>query len=318
MCKNMNSKIEKLDINVIDKIISGEIIESPSTVVKELIENSIDANSKNILIYLEDYGRKSIKVIDDGIGMSKKDAKICFYRYTTSKIKHYNDLENINTLGFKGEALASISSISKCKIFTKDENSLTGISFVINNNIIQNIEEVCLNRGTIIIVEDLFYNLTTKKKYLKNKNLELLDMISYINNLFLSHNNISISLYNNNKKIISYHANTLFESIVAVFGPKISKNMIKLISNTNNKCINIDGYISTPECTRTNMDNIIVIINQRPIFLTWIKQCIKEAYSTYILKHQYPFIVLKLKVPKNFIDINITPKKDKIKFENDN
>lgn len=307
--------IYKLDDQTINFIKSGESIETLSSIIIELIENSIDANSKNIIIKLTDYGKYCINVIDDGDGMCEYDAKICFENHTTSKIKKYSDIIKIKSFGFKGEALHNICSISKCCITTRDSNSSVGTQLIIKNNKIINIEHVCSKKGTNIKIFDIFYNIPQKKKYLKNNSLELNETIKYINELYLS-NNINISLYNDNKKIISYHYISPFDSIIDVFGPNIAKNMIKLKENNNN-CIKINGYISDLNHYSSNSENIYVIINNKPIKLLWIKKLIMESYNSFLLKNKYPFLILYISIPIEFIDLNATPYKNIIKFENE-
>ena len=315
---HQNYTILKLDNETIDLIKSGETIESISSVILELIENSIDANSKNIIIKLIDNGKKYINVIDDGDGMCEYDAKICFKKHTTSKIKNYSDITKIKSFGFKGEALHNICSVSKCCIITKDASSDFGIQLLIINNEIANFEYITSKKGTNIKIFDMFYNIPKKKEFFKNNSLELNNIIKSINELYLSNCYLNISLFNNNKKIISYHYISFFDSIIDVFGPEIAKHMIKIETKKNNDdCIKISGYISEIKYNSSSYENIYIIINKKPIKLLWIKKLISESYNTYSIKNKYPFLVLYINVPEEFIDFNSTPYKNIIKFKDE-
>lgn len=305
------NKIKILGENLANKIAAGEVVERITNVVKELVENSIDADAKNIKIELIDSGTKMIKVTDDGIGMNNIDARNAFLRHATSKIYHEEDLFFINSLGFRGEALPSIASVSKVKLSTSQGDK--GITIEINGGKFEKESISDARQGTIIEVKDLFYNTPARLKYLKSEKTELFNTVNYIEKIALSHDNISFELINNNNLIIKTGGqNNLLKTIHEIYGLNVSKNMLE-IKDTNND-YDIYGYISKPSLLKATKSYISTIVNGRVVKNTSLNKIINDAYHTYKSENKYPVVVLKIETDPTLIDVNIHPTKQDIKF----
>lgn len=305
------SKIKVMNTNLANKIAAGEVIERISSIVKELTENSVDAKSTSIIVELIDAGKTSIKVIDNGIGMDKTDAKNCFLRHATSKIYKDDDLFFINTLGFRGEALASIAAVSD--VILETYNNVEGTMVHIKGGEIKEISSTKSRTGTKITVTNLFYNTPARLKYLKSEPSELSNVVSYLEKLALSYPNISIKLTNNNQKIISTTgSNDLLKTIHEIYGLNVSSNMIEI--NNSNDDYDIHGYISKPEILRKTKTQMNTIINGRVIRNNEINKMINDAYHTYKPDDFYPIVVLNIETDPTLIDVNIHPTKQDIKF----
>lgn len=303
--------IKVMDTILANKIAAGEVVERCASVVKELVENSIDANSNEIKVELIESGVKMIKVTDNGKGMDSTDAVNCFLRHATSKVVDEDDLFHINTLGFRGEALASIASVSKVKLTT----SIGDIGTVVNieGGKIINVSNGDARTGTIIEVQDLFFNTPARLKYLKSLYTELSHITDYINKLALSHPDIRFTLINDGKVLLKTDgSNNLLKVINSIYGVSISKRMLKV--NTFNADYEIDGYISLPEVYRSKNNNIITIVNGRVVKNQKLNSSINEAYHSYKPDNYYPIVVLNIKVDTSLVDVNIHPTKMDIKF----
>src|SRR5574344_109348 len=256
------NKIAVMSENLANKIAAGEVVERIGNVVKELVENSIDAGSKNIKVELLLSGTKLIKIVDDGCGMSKLDAHLCFSRHATSKIKNENDLYFINTLGFRGEALAAISSVSEVTLDTYDSNESTKIIIEGGKFIKESTGSKRL--GTIIEVRKLFYNTPARLKFLKSLNTELALCSSVIEKIALSHPDISFTLINDSKELIKTSgSNDLYKTIHEIFGYSVSKNMIEV--NGENYDYIIKGYISNINVSKSSRNTMIILVNGRVV-----------------------------------------------------
>ena len=299
--------------NLANKIAAGEVVEKCASVVKELVENSIDAGSSEIKIELEQSGVKSIKVTDNGCGMDNEDAVMCFYSHATSKIKNEDDLYNINTLGFRGEALPSIASVSNITIKTCDgENS---VIYELEAGKIKDKKSGDLRKGTSIEVKDLFYNTPARLKYLNSLYTELANITECVNKAALSNTNIRFTLINDGKTLLKTDGSgNLLKTINDIYGVKIAKKMLKI--SGENDDYQIDGYISLPEITKSNRNSIITIVNKRVVRNQELNRCINEAYHTYKPDNRYPIIVLTIDVDPSLIDVNVHPSKMDIKFSN--
>ncbi len=299
--------------NLANKIAAGEVVEKCASVVKELVENSIDAGSSEIKIELEQSGVKSIKVTDNGCGMDNEDAVMCFYSHATSKIKNEDDLYNINTLGFRGEALPSIASVSNITIKTCDgENS---VIYELEAGKIKDKKSGDLRKGTSIEVKDLFYNTPARLKYLNSLYTELANITECVNKAALSNTNIRFTLINDGKTLLKTDGSgNLLKTINDIYGVKIAKKMLKI--SGENDDYQIDGYISLPEITKSNRNSIITIVNKRVVRNQELNRCINEAYHTYKPDNRYPIIVLTIDVDSSLIDVNVHPSKMDIKFSN--
>jgi len=305
------SKIKLMSEDLANKIAAGEVVERCMNVVKELVENSIDAKSRNIKIDLIESGVKEISVTDDGVGMDKEDAVTAFSRHATSKLKTLEDLFNIESLGFRGEALPSIASVSNVTL--KTSNGEVGTEVVIHGGKIISIENSDLKQGTKIVVSDLFYNTPVRLKYLKNLYIELSNIVEYVNKMALSFPNIKFVLTNNGKELLNTDGSgNLLKVIYNIYGLDVSKKMIKV--DAENRDYKIDGYVSYPEVARSTRSVITTLVNGRVIKNNELIKAILESYHTYIPESKYPVVVLNIEVDPYLVDINIHPTKMDIKF----
>lgn len=305
------SKIKVMDEILANKIAAGEVVEKTMNVVKELVENSIDAEADEITINLIDSGVKEITITDNGIGMDEEDAILAFERHATSKLKNLDDLFYIESLGFRGEALPSIASVSNIKL--KTSNGTTGTLLSLTGGKDLKVERADLQKGTTVTVSDLFYNTPVRLKYLKNLYVELANIVDYLNKMALSYPNIKFTLINNDKVILKTDGNgDLLKVIYEIYGVDITKKMIPISAENDDYIIN--GYISYPEVTKSNRNSITTLVNGRVIKNNELNKCMIDCYHTYIHKGRYPIIILNIDVDPILIDINIHPTKMDIKF----
>ena len=304
-------KIHVMDEILANKIAAGEVVEKCMNVVKELVENAIDAKATEIKIDLEDSGVKSIKVTDNGIGMDKDDAVLAFSRHATSKLLDEDDLYNINSLGFRGEALPSIASVS-C-VTLKTSNGITGTELQLNAGKIVSTGNSDLRKGTSILVKDLFYNTPVRLKYLKSLYTELAYITEYVNKMALSYPDIKFILTNNEKILLNTDGSgRLLKVINDIYGLTVTKKMIEV--KGENDDYQVEGYISYPELMKSNRNSITTLVNGRVIKNNDLIRTITDSYHTYIPQDKYPIIVLKIEVDPILIDVNIHPTKMDIKF----
>ncbi len=309
----MMSKIKVMDELLSNKIAAGEVVERCVSIVKELVENSIDAKASEISIYLKEAGLREIKIIDDGIGMDKDDAILAFQRHATSKLYTSDDLFNINSLGFRGEALPSIASVSEIILKTSQGKEGTLIH-IKGGKILENTK--CEARtGTSITVTNLFYNTPARLKHLSSYYAELSHITDYINKMALSYPSIKFKLINDEKELlITTGSGNLLKTIKAIYGLEITKKMIKV--NASNDDYTIHGYISMPEVNRASRNYITTIVNGRVVKNTTLNKTINEAYSSFKEDTRYPIAVLIIETDPSLIDVNIHPSKLDIKFGN--
>ena len=310
-------KIEVLDKNLINQIAAGEVIERPSSVIKELVENSIDSGANNIIIEIENAGKDKISIMDNGCGMSIEDAKKSIIKHATSKIKTNEDLFNIYTMGFRGEALASIASISKLQIITKDNNH-TGIKLYIEDSKIKNSEEFPRENGTSIIVKDLFYNTPARLKYMRDNYLENSSIIKIIQNYVLIHPEINFELKINNKEIIKAPKNNFKNNLLSIFDLDIAKQFLIINYNDEEKKLKIDGCISKPNINRNNKNEIYIYFNKRPVKNSIVYRAIMDAYHNLLFNKKYPICILNIEIDNELIDVNVHPQKKEIRVKNEN
>ena len=305
------SKIQIMDEILANKIAAGEVVEKTMNVVKELVENAIDAQSDEIKVELIDSGVKEVKVTDNGIGMDQEDAKLAFSRHATSKLKNLDDLFNIESLGFRGEALPSIASVSNIEL--KTSNGERGTYLTLSGGKDMHIEDGDLQKGTTITVKDLFYNTPVRLKYLKNLYVELANITDYVNKMALSYPNIKFTLINNGKILLDTDGKgDLRKVIYQIYGADVTKKMIEISGENDDYYIH--GYISYPEMQKSNRNAITTLVNGRVIKNNELNKIITDAYHTYIPKDKFPIIVLNIDVDPILIDINIHPTKMDIKF----
>ena len=305
------SKIHVMSEVLANKIAAGEVIERVSSVVKELVENSIDAKSKSIKIDLVNAGIKSLTVTDDGIGMESDDALLAFSRHATSKLLNDDDLFFINTLGFRGEALPSIASVSKVILKTSTGNAGTLIEIHGGKLIRQ--EKSDARIGTTFTVSDLFYNTPARLKYLKSETTELSSIVMYIEKLALTHPEIKFTLTNNDKVIVSTSgSNNLLKTIYEIYGYLVSSNMISI--NASSEDYDINGYVCKPTILKSNRNHMTTIVNGRIVKNIELNKAINDAYYTYKPDIKYPIVVINIETDPTIIDVNIHPTKQDIKF----
>lgn len=305
------SKIQVMNEDLANKIAAGEVVERCLNVVKELVENSIDAKSSKIRVALKDSGILEITVADDGVGMDEDDATLAFSRHATSKLKSLNDLFHIASLGFRGEALPSIASVSKVELRTST-NDIGTYLYLEGGQLIKK-ERYPLEKGTTITVKNLFYNTPVRLKYLKSLSTELSLIIDYMNKMALSYPNIKFILENNDKELLNTTGDgNLLKVIYAVYGIDVAKKMIEI--NGENDDYIISGYVSYPEAAKTSRNVMTTLVNGRVIKNQALNRAILDTYHTYIPKDKYPVIVINISVDPILVDINIHPQKMDIKF----
>ncbi|MDD2258939.1 MAG: DNA mismatch repair endonuclease MutL [Bacilli bacterium] len=308
--------IERLNDHLTNMIAAGEVIERIASVVKELIENSIDAEAKNITITLVDSGLKEIVVKDDGFGMDSVDAKRAILPHSTSKLIKESDLFNISTLGFRGEALPSIVSVSNFKMKTSNDGN-HGLMYTVKGGEIVSEALIAFSQGTEITVRNLFYNTPARLQNLKSENTELSFITDYVSKIALARPDISFKLINNEKILLhSYGNNNLLAAINNIYGPNISKSMIDFFGN--NGLFQITGYISKINETRSSKNNMTIIVNGRTIRNNKILNAIVEGYQGYLMIGKYPIAVIAITVDYSLVDVNVHPGKLEVRFTDEN
>ena len=308
-------KIKVMDENLANKIAAGEVVERVVSIVKELIENAIDAKSSEITIELKESGLREIKVTDNGIGMDKEDAEVAFLRHATSKIYDDDDLFNISSLGFRGEALPSIASVSEVEMYTSYVGNDKGTFIHIKGGKKLKCEECAARGGTSIKITNLFYNTPARLKHLSSSYAELANVIDYVNKIALSYTNIRFKLVNDEKEILNTNGGgNLLKTINSIYGINITKKMIPIKGENND--YEISGFISLPEVTRSNKNHMTTIVNGRVVRNTTLYRSINEAYSNYKEDTRYPVCVIIIETDPSLLDVNIHPSKLDIRFSN--
>lgn len=309
-------RINLLDIETTNKIAAGEVVERPSSVAKELIENSIDAEAKNIIVEIQDGGESLIKVIDDGNGIHPEDVEKAFYPHATSKISTIDDIYKISTLGFRGEALASIASVSKVNLKSKVEGNYDGREIYIEGGEIKNLISVGLNKGTQIEVRDLFYNVPARKKFMKSPMREAGAISDIVSRIALSNPDLSFKLYNNGKNIIHTYGNGKVSDVVrSIYGKQVSENLIYFEKHYD--IVSVHGYIGNAEISRGSRNNQTIFVNNRYIKNKLISVAIENAFKSFITINKFPFFVINIDIFPEFVDVNIHPTKSEIKFNDE-
>lgn len=304
-------KIKQLDDILANKIAAGEVIERPANVVKELVENSIDASSSKIDIIIEEGGMNLIQIIDDGSGMDKEDACLCFSRHATSKIYNDQDLFCIQTLGFRGEAIPSIASISRFVLKTSDGSQGSTVIYEFGKFIEQ--KQSDLNRGTNISVSKLFQNVPARLKYVKSVNAEFAHIQNYVERLSLSHPDIAFTLIHNDKMTYKTNGNgNLLEVIHQIYGLSVVKNMLNL--KAGNDEFQIEGFIGKIEVNRASKNHIVTMVNHRIVKNQVAIDAINQAYRKYLADNRYPIAVINIEIDPYLVDVNVHPSKLEVKF----
>lgn len=305
--------IQVLDQETINKIAAGEVIERPSSVVKELVENAIDAGATAVTIEIKDGGISFIRITDNGSGISKDDIPMAFLRHSTSKIKSIEDLMNVSSLGFRGEALSSIAAVSQVELITKTTDDFTGSRYVIEGGNEISLEEVGAPDGTTFIVRNLFYNTPVRRKFLKTAATEAGYVNALIEHLSLSHPDISFRFINNNQNKLHTSGNMNLKDIIyGVYGRDITSNLMEISGKTQD--VEITGFIGKPVICRGNRGYENYYINGRYIKSSIITKAIEEAYKGYIMPHNYPFTAIHFKINPSIMDVNVHPTKMELRF----
>ncbi|MBQ6843373.1 MAG: DNA mismatch repair endonuclease MutL, partial [Agathobacter sp.] len=309
------SKIALLTQDTIDKIAAGEVVERPSSVVKELVENAIDAKATAITIEIKEGGISFIRISDNGCGIDKSEVPLAFLRHSTSKIRSVEDLLSVSSLGFRGEALSSISAVSRVELITKTPESLTGVRYQIEGSKEITFEEIGAPDGTTFLVKDLFYNTPARKKFLKSAQTEGSYIADMVEKLALSHPDISFKFINNNQTKLHTSGNgNMKDLIYHVFGREISASVLPV--SLENELFSVSGYIGKPVITRGNRNFEIYFINGRYIKSQLLSKAIEEAYKSFLMQHQYPFCVLYFTFKGESLDVNVHPTKMELRFDN--
>ncbi|MFH2012465.1 MAG: DNA mismatch repair endonuclease MutL [Pseudomonadota bacterium] len=310
----MPCRIKILSESLANKIAAGEVVERPASVVKELVENSIDAGAKEIIINIKAGGRRSISVADDGGGMDEDDALIALERHSTSKIFQENDLFAIKSMGFRGEALPSIGSVSKMRITTKPEGFLAGTCVYSEGGKINEVYEAGCPKGTIVEVNNLFYNTPARLKFLKTDNTEFGHIVDVVTQTALANPEIHFKLLHNGKVIINTPvAKNLLNRISEMLGRDVYENMYEV--SLTQEAIDIEGFISQPNFTRSTGRAIYTYVNRRFVRDKVVNHAIMEAYRTLIMKNRYPVVALFIKIPVHWVDVNVHPTKREVRFK---
>ena len=309
------SKIRVMSENLANQIAAGEVVERVVSIVKELVENAIDAGSTEISVYLKESGLREIVITDNGIGMDRDDAVIAFKRHATSKLYSVDDLFSITSLGFRGEALPSIASISEVELKTCYKGEDVGTYLHLKGGELLLLDSIASRVGTSIKITNMFYNTPARLKHLSSSYAELSQVIEYLNKMALSRPDIRFKLVNDEKElIVTLGSGNMLKVINSIYGIEIIKKMI-FVKGENND-YSVSGYISLPEVTRSNKNHMTTLVNGRVIKNTYLYRTINEAYSNYKEDSRYPLCVLKIECDPSLLDVNIHPSKLDIKFSN--
>ncbi|MCR5420990.1 MAG: DNA mismatch repair endonuclease MutL [Lachnospiraceae bacterium] len=305
--------INILDKNTIDKIAAGEVVERPMSVVKELVENAIDAKATAITVEIKDGGISYLRVTDNGCGIKKDDVRIAFLRHATSKIKTIEDLIDVTSLGFRGEALSSIAAISKVELLTKTADEFTGTRYCIEGAKELSFDDVGVPEGTTFIVRQIFYNTPARRKFLKTPQTEGSYISDYMEKVMLSHPEIAFKLIvNNNTRLQSSGNGEIIDIIYNLYGRDMVDGLIPISASDGDN--HISGYICKPELSRGNRSFEIYYVNHRCIQSTIIRRALDEAYKPYLMLHKYPVVILYFTISPELIDVNVHPTKKEIRF----
>lgn len=308
--------IHLLEQSTIDKIAAGEVVERPSSVVKELVENAIDAGATAITVEIKNGGISLIRITDNGCGIDKDEIPMAFLRHSTSKIRTVEDLLSVSSLGFRGEALSSIAAVSQVELITKPVESLTGSRYVIEGSKEISLEEIGAPNGTTFLVRNLFYNTPARQKFLKSAQTEASYISDFMERLALSRPDISFQFIVNNQPKLGTSGNgDLKEVIYRIYGRDIAMNLIEVHDSC--EFMEIDGFIGKPIISRGNRNFESYFINQRYIKSKLVAKAIEDAYKLHLMQHQYPFTVLNIKMDGKLLDVNVHPAKMELRFSNE-
>lgn len=309
-------KINVLDARVYNRISAGEVVERPASIVKELVENSIDAGAKNIRVEIEEGGIKNITVIDDGCGIEKDDLTVAFFPHATSKIKDVEDLDNISSLGFRGEALASISSVCQVKLSSKTHDSALGYSIKVNGGVFEDVVEVAKSDGTTISCSNIFFNTPVRAKFLRKPKTEESEVTHLIERFMLSNSNIAFQYYVDGKQIYNTTSCSMQDIIYTIYGRDVYENLIEV--NYEEDGFKIGGFVTKPKISKSNRTYQTLFVNGRCVENFLISNAVQGVYESFLMKGRFPVYVLSILLPANCVDVNVHPSKKEVKFDNPN
>lgn len=306
-------KIAVLDQNTIDKIAAGEVVERPSSVVKELVENAIDAGATAVTVEITDGGKKLIRITDNGSGMEEDQIPMAFLRHATSKIEKVEDLEHIASLGFRGEALSSIAAVSQVELITKTPSAISGNRYVIEGGVEHSLEELGAPEGTTFLVRNLFYNTPARSKFLKSDTTEANYIHTLMEQLALSHPEISFKYIQNKQVKLHTSGNYSVKDVIySVYGRDIAKALLEV--EQENSFMKITGFVGKPEIARGNRSFENYYINGRYVKNNIITKAIENAYKGFLMQHKFPFVSLRMEMEGNDLDVNVHPAKREVRF----
>ena len=311
----MSDVIQLLPDHVANQIAAGEVVQRPASVVKELLENSIDAKATSIKLILVDAGKTLIQVIDDGMGMSVTDSRMCFERHATSKICKADDLFNLNTKGFRGEALASIAAIAHVELKTRQENQEVGTHIKIEGSKVVSQNVVATAKGTTLSVKNLFYNIPARRNFLKSNTIETRHIVDEFQRVALAHPAIQFILVHNDNEMYHLQKSNLRKRIVSIFGSKMNEKLVPVEEQTD--ILAIKGFVAKPEFSKRKRGEQFFFVNDRFIKSSYLNHAVNSAFEGLLEANMHPSYFLYLDVPKQSIDINIHPTKTEIKFDNE-
>ena len=307
------SKINLLDQDTIDKIAAGEVVERPASIVKELVENSVDAGSNAVTVEIKEGGISLIRVTDNGEGIEKEQVRQAFLRHATSKIEHIEDLLSIGSLGFRGEALSSISAVSQMELITKRQGDLMGVRYVIEGGQEKSFEQIGAPEGSTFLVRNIFYNTPARRKFLKSAVTEAGYINDLLEHLALSHPEISFKFINNGQvKLHTSGNHNLKDIIYSVYGREFAANLIAV--KADDEDLKIEGFIGKPAVSRGNRNYENYFVNGRYVKSAIIARAIEDAYGNHMMQHRYPFTVLNIQLPGTLVDVNVHPTKQEVRF----
>ncbi len=311
----MSSIIQVLPDHVANQIAAGEVVQRPASVVKELLENAVDAKATDIKLIVKDAGKTLVQVIDNGLGMSVTDARLCFERHATSKIKKAEDLFDLHTKGFRGEALASIAAIAHVELKTKQEQQELGTHIIIEGSKLVTQDVAVVPKGTSFSVKNLFFNIPARRNFLKSDTVELRHIIDEFQRVALAHPNIYFSMYHNGNEVFNLPDSNERQRIVNLFSGKTNEKLVPVGEET--EIIQIQGFVSKPEFARKNRNEQFFFVNDRYIKSGYLHHAIISAYDGLLKEGMQPSYFLYLQVPPNTVDINIHPTKTEVKFDDE-
>jgi DNA mismatch repair protein MutL len=307
--------IRLLPDSIANQIAAGEVVQRPASVVKELMENSIDAGATSIQLIVKEAGKTHIQVIDNGAGMSETDARMSLERHATSKIRKTEDLFTIKTMGFRGEALASIAAVSQFEMKTRTAQSELGTQLIVEASEVKNQEPIACDKGTSITVKNLFFNIPARRNFLKSNPVEMRHIVEEFQRLALAHPEIAFSLFQNDEVVYDLAPSKLSQRIIAIFGKSFQDQLAACKEET--ELVKITGYVGRPESARKTRGEQFIFVNQRFIRNNYLNHAVTSAFEGLLQENSYPFYVLFAEIDPKHIDVNVHPTKTEIKFDDE-